>query len=454
MRLRSVSFVLAATTALATLFVAPEPARADSGRLHLHLDVGVGGLLAGQARPGPGETSAGGVGWLGIDWQLAPPFAIEAILGVGGFARPYPRSDRDGTRYTSFAVGARFRFLDEQAGYANEEGGDWPSHLWVSAHLGYHYLDRQQFGVDAAVGYALSPRRPLQMGVFLRTMLTFAGQHSGPDLALLGGIELTIEVMRREGALDSDGDGLPDAREVELGTDPNDRDTDRDGLDDRLESETGTDPLRRDSDDDGLLDGREDANRNGVLDDGETDPRRADTDGGGMPDPDEVRSSMQDPRNPRDDDHDGDGVANHLDECEDTPRETQVDGVGCAAGAHPATNAMDGDRFVLEGVTFASGSARILPESEAVLNQALESLRRRSELRFEIAGYTDDRGSARTNRRLSQQRANAVRDWLVEHGLERGRFETRGYGPASPIDSNDTPEGRARNRRIEFRRLE
>lgn len=444
--LRIVSFV-----SLALLTAAP--ASADSGRLHLHLDVGAGGLLAGQARPGPGETAAGGVGWLGVDWQLAPPVAVEALLGIGGFARPYPRSDRDGTRYTSFAVGARFRFLDAQDGYANEEGGDWPSHLWVSTHLGYHYLDRQQFGVDAAVGYAFSARRPLQMGLFLRTALTFAGQHSGPDLLLVGGLELSIEVVRRASGLDSDGDGLLDSREAELGTDPNERDSDRDGIDDRTEADTGTDPLQRDTDNDGLLDGREDANRNGVLDEGETDPRRSDTDGGGMPDPDEVRSSIQDPRNPRDDDTDGDGVPNHLDECDGTPRETEVNGAGCPTGAATPA-AMDGDRFVLEGVTFASGSARILPESETVLQQALESLRRRAELRFEIAGFTDDRGAARTNRRLSQQRADAVKRWLVQHGLEASRFQTRGYGSDSPIDSNETPEGRARNRRIEFRRVE
>lgn len=439
---------------LAVLALVPSSAFADSGRLHLHLDVGVGGPLAGQARPGPGETAAGGVGWIGVDWQLAAPFAVEAILGVGGFARPYPRSGRDGTRYTTFGLGARFRFLDAQDGYANEEGGDLPSHLWVSAHLGYHYLDRQQFGIDAAVGYALSVHRPLQLGVFLRTALTFGGQNSGPDLILVGGFEVSLEVMRRATGTDSDGDGLLDSREAELGTDPNESDSDRDGIDDRTEVDTGTDPLRRDTDDDGLLDGREDANRNGVLDEGETDPRRGDTDGGGMPDPEEVRSSMQDPRNPRDDDEDADGVANHLDECPGTPRETQVDAVGCEAGAGPAPSGMDGDRFVLEGVTFASGSARILPESETVLQQALEALNRRSELRFEIAGYTDDRGSARTNRRLSQQRADAVKRWLVSHGLAASRFQTRGYGSESPIDTNDTPEGRARNRRIEFRRID
>ncbi|MFY1830716.1 cell envelope biogenesis protein OmpA, partial [Myxococcus fulvus] len=84
---------------------------------------------------------------------------------------------------------------------------------------------------------------------------------------------------------DSDGDGLTDAEEVALGTDPNNADTDGDGLPDGIEVKVaGTDPLDDDTDDDGLLDGNEDANHNGLVDDGETDPKKADTDGDGLTD--------------------------------------------------------------------------------------------------------------------------------------------------------------------------
>jgi OOP family OmpA-OmpF porin len=58
------------------------------------------------------------------------------------------------------------------------------------------------------------------------------------------------------------------------------------------------------------------------------------------------------------------------------------------------------------------------------------------------------------NRRLSLARARAVRSWLVEHGLERSRFEIRGYGSEQPVAPNDTAEGRAKNRRIEFRPID
>ncbi|WP_228559412.1 MULTISPECIES: Ig-like domain-containing protein [Myxococcus] len=81
-------------------------------------------------------------------------------------------------------------------------------------------------------------------------------------------------------AVDTDGDGLTDAEEVVLGTDPTNPDTDGDGLPDGIEVNTaGTDPLDDDSDDDGILDGNEDANHNGIVDDGETDPNNWDTDG-------------------------------------------------------------------------------------------------------------------------------------------------------------------------------
>ncbi len=423
--------------------------RADSGRFHLNLDVGAGAPIAGAARPGAGDHSddsaAGGVAWIAADYQLAAPFAVEAIVGFGGFARPFPTASRTGARYSTVGLGTRLRFLDDPSGYANEPSGNAASHLWTSLHLGFHRFDDVQFGIDAAVGYMFSVVRPLQLGLFLRTALTFAGDNPGVDMILVGGLSVTVEVLGPRRATDSDGDGLSDEREAELGTDPHSADTDRDGLDDATEVDTGTDPTSRDSDNDGLPDGREDANRNGVLDDDETDPRRADTDGGGMGDAEEIGDPAQDPRYRGDDDRDEDGVPNPLDQCPETEEGAEVDGAGC-----PVLQA----RMTLEGVRFRTNRADILPESEPTLQRALELLRRHPELRIEIGGHTDDRGSARGNRRLSLRRAEAVRDWLVTHGLDRNRFEVRGYGSEQPVADNNSAEGRARNRRIEFRRLD
>ncbi|MEM9073116.1 MAG: OmpA family protein, partial [Myxococcota bacterium] len=406
-------------------------AHADSGRFHLHLEVGAGAPIAGEARPGAGnhtnDSAAGGVAYLGADYQLVAPLAVEILFGAGGFGRPFPTSRETGARYATVAAGVRLRLADDQSGYATEERGNAHSHLWTSLHVGFHRFDDTQFGLDAAIGYALSVVRPLQIGFFVRTALMFGGDNDGVDMILVGGLTISLEVLGRRSAADSDNDGLDDAREIELGTDPNDTDTDNDGLDDRLEVETGTDPRERDSDGDGLNDGREDRNRNGVLDDDETDPRNADTDGGGLADGEEVSDPSQDPRYAGDDDHDGDGVPNPFDECPNTEQGAEVDGAGC-----PPMQ----ERMTLEGVNFRTNRADILPESEPVLERALQMLRRNASMRIEIGGHTDDRGNARRNQRLSLQRAEAVRDWLVSHGLDRGRFEVRGYGSEQPAESN------------------
>lgn len=438
---------------LALLVVAsvPTSAFADSGRLHLELDVGLGAPIAGEARRASNhsdDTSFGGMAWITADYQLSRPWAVEVIFGYGGFAKPFPTSNSTGTRYGTLGVGARLRLLDDSAGFANEPDGNIQSNLWVSLHIGYHNFDDVQFGIDGAIGYEISVRRPVQLGVFLRTALMFAGDNPGVDMVMLGGLSVSFEILGVRQADDTDGDGLSDEREATLGTDPENDDTDGDGIPDGIEVETQTDPKNPDTDHDGLNDAREDANRNGVLDDGETDPRRSDTDGGGMPDPDEVRTMGQDPRYAADDDTDGDGVPNHIDACAGSEEGAEVDGAGC--GSVPLAQGS----MVLEGVSFGSNSAEILPESEEVLRRALETVRRLGDARIEIAGHTDDRGSASANRRLSLRRARAVRDWMVRNGIDRGRFEVRGVGEADPMTTNDTPEGRARNRRIEFRRLE
>lgn len=441
------SLSLFALVAVLSLSLFPERVAADSGRFHLHLDFGAGASVVGETNrraPHSNDRPLALLGFLGADYQLARPFAIELQFGFGGVTKPFPLSRTEGTRFFQLALGARFRFFDENTGYNNEPNGDLAGNLWMSAHVGYANYDASQFAVDFGVGYQISVARPLSLGVFARAILMFGGRRSSSDMIIVAGLSASIEVIGSSVGRDSDGDGIPDERELELGLDPEDEDTDGDLIPDGIELDTGTDPKERDTDMDGLNDGREDLNRDGVVDAGESDPRRADTDGGGMPDMDEVRSATQDPQYAGDDDLDEDGVPNHIDDCPSTPRGTEVNGAGCE---------LVPETFTLEGVEFASGSARILPESEPVLFEALETLRQIEGQRFLIAGHTDSQGRDAANLRLSEDRANAVLRWLLEHGEDRGRFETRGFGATEPIDTNETPEGRARNRRIEFRRL-
>lgn len=106
-------------------------------------------------------------------------------------------------------------------------------------------------------------------------------------------------------------------------------------------------------------------------------------------------------------------------------------------------------------VNFATDSADILPESNALLSEIADVILRNPELtKIEIQGHTDNRGGAEHNQQLSQRRAEAVRDWLVRAGVEPNRLEARGYGQTQPLVPNITASNRARNRRVQFVILE
>jgi outer membrane protein OmpA-like peptidoglycan-associated protein len=146
-------------------------------------------------------------------------------------------------------------------------------------------------------------------------------------------------------------------------------------------------------------------------------------------------------------DEDGDGVDDAHDRCPGTPAGTPVDSVGCRLLFRT-----EHDSLVLQGVTFESGRSRLLPSSTPILDEVANSLLAHPEVRVEIAGYTDNTGSTAINVRLAAARADAVRSYLVRRGVSPDRMVAKGYGPASPVASNATPEGRAQNRRVELHR--
>jgi len=101
----------------------------------------------------------------------------------------------------------------------------------------------------------------------------------------------------------------------------------------------------------------------------------------------------------------------------------------------------------LPGVDFALNSAQLTPESTEVLDNTARQLNKYPELVVEVRGYTDSTGSAAYNLKLSQQRAESVRNYLKEHGVTN-RMTAKGFGPADPIAENTTKEGRLANRRV------
>ncbi len=109
-----------------------------------------------------------------------------------------------------------------------------------------------------------------------------------------------------------------------------------------------------------------------------------------------------------------------------------------------------GATVVLENIFFETAKATLKPESYAQLEQVLKFMESNPTIRMEISGHTDNTGSLKVNTRLSQARAESVVSYLVEHGIDPGRLDAKGYAFSRPIAPNDTPEGRARNRRVEF----
>ena len=137
------------------------------------------------------------------------------------------------------------------------------------------------------------------------------------------------------------------------------------------------------------------------------------------------------------DDSDGDGIADDLDKCPNTPKGATVNSQGC--WAYQGEVLFDFDKAELK-----SGAFPILDEGVTVLEN-------NPGLNIEIQGYTDSTGAEDYNLKLSQKRADSVMAFLVNRGIDPGRLSAKGYGSANPVAANDTAEGRAKNRRVEFR---
>lgn len=177
-------------------------------------------------------------------------------------------------------------------------------------------------------------------------------------------------------------------------------------------------------------------------------------------------------------DADGDGVCDGLDKCPNTPSGTKVDAEGCSdlqrsqmanrsSESHaqaappppPAKPVSEMERklvetgsYRLENVHFESGSNRLLPESETSLNEAGAVLEKFPNLKIEVEGHTDKRGRADYNMKLSQTRAEIVRQYLLDHfKLRPDNYTARGYGETRPESKEHNEEELLRDRRVVLR---
>ena len=107
-------------------------------------------------------------------------------------------------------------------------------------------------------------------------------------------------------------------------------------------------------------------------------------------------------------------------------------------------------KIVSNGIRFDVGKATLRPESMGVLNEIYKMLNEHPEVAVSIEGHTDSDGDFDLNQNLSQDRAKTVMNQLISMGINSGRVTYKGHGESKPVDTNDTPEGKASNRRVEF----
>jgi outer membrane protein OmpA-like peptidoglycan-associated protein len=234
-----------------------------------------------------------------------------------------------------------------------------------------------------------------------------AGEN-GVDIGLL------TEEATQAASQDQDNDGIPD--EIDrCPTVPEDRD--------------GTD------DQDGCPD--YDNDQDGIYDVNDKCPNEA-----------EDRDGFEDQDGCPDPDNDQDGISDANDRCPNFPE--TMNGFKDDDGCPDEKPTMIKEKMVLKGVNFKTASADLTEESYIILEQVYNSLEAFPAVRIEISGHTDDIGSARANKLLSQERANSVRMYLVRRGISPSRIIAIGYGEENPQQSNRTADGRAANRRVEI----
>lgn len=357
---------------------------------------------------------------LAYNYQLTPLLLLGANLGYrvaddGGQVALFPTLSPIGDQLL-YSLGLSYEVTSWSSALIGEIYG---SQVQDEVQLA---TDRDGDNLELLLGYRYDHSRSLAVHAGVGTELMHG--LATPDFRLYAGIHWNFgPFWPRESApapdpepesYDDDGDGLTNVDEEQRGTDPQNPDTDEDGLRDGTEvNRIGTDPLNPDTDDDGLRDGAEVRRY-------KTDPNNPDTDDGGVTDGEEVQAGTEPVRTPGDD---------------------------------YGKKKQEIIRIVLRSVVFKTNSAQLTRKSRQWLQRTLDDLikiRDRVD-RVVVEGHTDSVGSAGSNLKLSQARAETVRQLIInEVGMGPQDVEAVGYGESKPIDTNKTKRGRARNRRVKL----
>ena len=317
------------------------------------------------------------------------------------------------------------------------------NYAFIAMGLGFEYFLTRVVGIEAGFRY----NHLMDVVEDMSGYGIVDGEQTGILEASLG---FNLHLV---GAKDTDDDGILDKHDADP-LNPEDFDG--------FEDEDGApDP---DNDGDGILDAddqcpNEAEDLDGFQDnDGCPDP---DNDGDGILDINDASPNVaedfdgfEDEDGAPDLDNDGDRILDVDDKC---PNEAEtyngfMDEDGCP-DKKPEIVFEEKAAIILDGVNFASGSSELTESAKNVLGKVVRTLEDYPEMTLEINGYTDNTGSLAFNMKISKHRAESVKNYLINQGIQADRLTSNGYGPENPIESNSTREGRAKNRRIEFFRI-
>jgi outer membrane protein OmpA-like peptidoglycan-associated protein len=486
-------------TALALLFAVGSSLEAQERRYLI--EVGAAGLYQSFDSTADLESAAGGAGRIGV-W-LPYNFSVE----VEGFTSPTTTNSGVDVSVRGFTFSALYNILLGNRSWAHLRLGTGATkYLETPCARGGPVICGNPgtllAGVGARVGLTpdLLARGDLSLSRYSATL-----ESAGNREVNLTNFAFTLGLSYMLGSkpiADSDGDGVlenrdrcpdtPTGAQVDGTGCPSDSDADGvpDGVDRCANTPLGADVngtgCTQDSDCDNIADGidRCPDTETGVLVDPNGCPRDSDED----QIPDGLDRCSETPRGATVDalgcpgDEDGDGVLDGLDRCPRTPTGAAINAQGCptaqgAAPARPAPSraqrqppapqpaaeappsatprpAARASRItpgVLRGVTFAPGSARLGSDAYVQLDSIAEILMADTTVVAEIAAHTDNTGTPSQNQHLTNLQAEAVRTYLVTKGVRFQQVQARGYGATVPLTPDNTPRGRAANRRIEIR---